>query len=492
MKNDPVTAEKIAPEEAFVSLSKDTGLIDDRDDQKRRGFFFGKTLQWYHIYFVLASVDLVVIGASAFQYHGLLESYRGILSQLNEMEAERSWVTSLQMGVVEANAPGNDVFESRDPASEIRRFEEAQESIGALFKHPAYSQRYKLADCLKHWRLMVLAENNILDFFVRLQRGTVQSEQKGLEMAEATSQMALMDRHQAAMLRELSKLQSTVQVRYADLLEKHAVKLSERVERERYLLVVLLLILVAIFAYGKKLQKLHQQLLRQEKLVYQERMNRFSAVLTGQENVRQTVARELHDGVGASLATFLIGLKLLGNIKDPVKSKESLTSLRNLVQGTIDDLRRLARGLHPMSQLASGFAPAIELLCEEFNANPDYEVDLVVSGIEESDRFSSDVKISLYRILQEALHNIDKHAHAQNVSVIIEENDGTLNLIVEDDGVGIEMDPDHDSARNPGMGLRTIQERVELMDAYLDIESVPGGGTAFFVRVQETSKQNAS
>ena len=199
-------------------------------------------------------------------------------------------------------------------------------------------------------------------------------------------------------------------------------------------------------------------------------------VVSAQELERQRLARELHDETGQALTSILLGLKSLDDAADEGDLAESTSRLRELVVETLQDVRRLAVELRPKALDDFGLVPALERLVETFREQTGIEVDLEPRlG---ADRLPSDVETTLYRITQEALTNVVKHAHANHVSIVLTRRDGSVSAVIEDDGRGFTED-----GSTNGLGLLGMHERVALVDGRLSVESSPGTGTTLSIEV---------
>jgi signal transduction histidine kinase len=196
-------------------------------------------------------------------------------------------------------------------------------------------------------------------------------------------------------------------------------------------------------------------------------------VVAGQEVERRRLARELHDETGQALTSILLGLRALE--ADP--SKASVDDLRELVVGTLQDVRRLAVQLRPKALDDFGLVAALERLVQTFSESSGIAVQLEARlG---SERLPNDVETTLYRIIQEALTNVVKHAEASSLSILLVRRDAVVTAVVEDDGRGF----DRGAVREDSIGLAGMRERVELYDGRLTIESSPDAGTTLRVEV---------
>jgi signal transduction histidine kinase len=195
-------------------------------------------------------------------------------------------------------------------------------------------------------------------------------------------------------------------------------------------------------------------------------------VVAAQELERQRLARELHDETGQALTSILLGLKQLEGA-DPA----SVAALRELVVETLQDVRRLAVELRPKVLDDFGLVPALERLTEGFAEQTGIAVDLEAATLGE--RLSRELETAIYRIVQESLTNVVKHARAHRVSVFVTRNDGRIKAVIEDDGSGF----DASAPGGGGIGLVGMRERIELLDGSLRVESSESSGTTVAVEV---------
>jgi signal transduction histidine kinase len=195
----------------------------------------------------------------------------------------------------------------------------------------------------------------------------------------------------------------------------------------------------------------------------------------GQELERRRLARELHDETGQALTSILLGLRNLESA-DRDEMAEAVGNLRELVVATLQDVRRLAVELRPTALDDFGLAAALERLAEGFAEQTGAAVEFESQLGDE--RLPEEIETALYRIVQEALTNVIKHAHAERVSIALRKSDGLVMARIEDDGRGF-----MESKDGEGLGLIGIRERVELVSGRLEIESSAGSGTTIVVEV---------
>jgi signal transduction histidine kinase len=194
-------------------------------------------------------------------------------------------------------------------------------------------------------------------------------------------------------------------------------------------------------------------------------------VVQAQELERRRLARELHDETGQALISILLGLKPLEEALADHPARAALTELREQVVNALQDVRRLAVELRPAVLDDFGLVPALERLTDAFAEQSDVRVDFH-SALGET-RLPNEVETALYRVVQESLTNIVKHADARNISVSLARRESGVAAVIEDDGSGF----DPRAARTDGVGLLGMRERLALIDGRLEIESRPGAGT---------------
>jgi signal transduction histidine kinase len=201
-------------------------------------------------------------------------------------------------------------------------------------------------------------------------------------------------------------------------------------------------------------------------------------VVEGQELERKRLARELHDETGQALTSILLGLRSIEDAtRDDPQVRESVLSLRELVVATLHDVRRLAVELRPKALDDFGLVPALERLAETFAEQTEVEVHVQAALGER--RLDPEIETALYRIVQEALTNVVKHAQAHTISVVLTKRGGSVTALIEDDGQG--FDPSQGSG--DGLGLLGMRERIALLRGRVAVESSKGSGTTVVVEV---------
>ena len=190
-------------------------------------------------------------------------------------------------------------------------------------------------------------------------------------------------------------------------------------------------------------------------------------VVAAQEAERRRLALELHDETGQALTSILLGLKAIGAAKTKEEAERAEADVRALVVQALQDVRALAVELRPSALDDFGLGPALERLAQTFA-----ERSGIATSVEArlEARLPTEVETTLYRIVQEALSNVVKHAGAAHVSVLVARRRNTVVAIVEDDGVGFAAD----GVREDALGLVGMRERLALVGGTLEIESARG------------------
>jgi len=207
-------------------------------------------------------------------------------------------------------------------------------------------------------------------------------------------------------------------------------------------------------------------------------------LVTVQEEERRRIARELHDQMGQDLTVLMLGLKALRDAApgdSPVHAR--VEPLQSLATRIGREVRTLALQLRPPALDDLGLVATLANDVEQWSARALIAVDFHTIGLEQQ-RLPPAIETALYRLVQEALTNVLKHAQATSVSLIVERRPEALQMIVEDDGVGFDVAAVRNTAHaERRLGLVGMDERVAQLGGTLTIESAPGRGTTVFVRI---------
>ncbi|HEX8360553.1 MAG TPA: sensor histidine kinase [Longimicrobium sp.] len=206
---------------------------------------------------------------------------------------------------------------------------------------------------------------------------------------------------------------------------------------------------------------------------YRERLREVAArALYAAEEERKRIARELHDETAQLLAVLLIRIRVVRNASDPEALEVLLDEMRREIGAALEGVRRFARGLRPPALDELGLIPAIESHIRSVAEVAGFPVRLDAEGVDCA--LSPEAELAVYRIVQEALSNVVRHAGAASALVRIEREPEQLVVCVEDDGRGFDVA----RVRNAGgLGLFGMSERAAYLGGRVDIRSTPGGGT---------------
>jgi len=209
-------------------------------------------------------------------------------------------------------------------------------------------------------------------------------------------------------------------------------------------------------------------------------------LISVQESERRSLSRELHDEVGQSLSALLLGI---GNVAallstdDNADARAQLHALRRLAEKTVAVVRDMSLLLRPSMLDDLGLIPAVQWQAREVSRNHNIYVQVQAQSAPED--LPEEHKTCIYRIVQEALRNIVRHANAKNVGIRLKESGGRLVLTIQDDGQGFVP------AREKGLGLMGMEERAASLHGSFHIDSVPGKGTSIQVELP-LSERNAT
>ena len=202
-------------------------------------------------------------------------------------------------------------------------------------------------------------------------------------------------------------------------------------------------------------------------------------VLDAQEKERKRVAREIHDGIGQSLAAlkYRAESQIRTSARGNPKSGQELHSLVQMIRDTMEEVRRIQNDLRPAYLDMMGVLETMSDFCGKFQATyPDIETSMQI-GVAEDD-VPEPLKVPLFRIFQEAINNAARHSGAKRILISVQRDEEKLVLEVGDDGRGFELaDGLESDGRGGGLGLFSMRDRAELSGGFLEIKTAPGEGT---------------
>lgn len=239
------------------------------------------------------------------------------------------------------------------------------------------------------------------------------------------------------------------------------------------------LLLVVCFLVYRNIH--HKQKLQAEKIrnLRQElQISNLQAVISTEEKERSRIARELHDGMGGTLAAIRTRVSAIFRKHTTTDVTGDFKEVLQLLEEASIDLRKTAHNLMPEILLNEGLAKASELFCERVRKGHMLNINVEIWG--KVQKLPGDMELTSYRIIQELVHNIIKHANATEAIVQMVFHESQLCITVEDNGNGMSKDI---LQSNDGMGLKTIKERVKYLNGQIDIASSPGEGTCIYIEL---------
>lgn len=214
-------------------------------------------------------------------------------------------------------------------------------------------------------------------------------------------------------------------------------------------------------------------------------------VLSAQEDERARIARDLHDGLGQSLTSLLVGLRAVEEMTGDERVRRHLADMRRIASDTHDEIRRLARGLRPSVLDDVGLEAAIDRFCDDVKTASGGRVTVRFERLGE-DELSSDLETACFRIVQEATTNAIRHGAASQIQLRLNVRSDSLELQIQDDGRGFDSTAvDQVRGRFDPTGLWTIRERVELLGGALRVESHPNAGTLVDCQIPLSKTEHA-
>ncbi|MEL6729543.1 MAG: tetratricopeptide repeat protein [Bacteroidota bacterium] len=288
---------------------------------------------------------------------------------------------------------------------------------------------------------------------------------------ETRYQAAQKDQQNAELNAEIAQNQLVLEQNRITILEKN---------RQSYILIgsigaLVFLIIFLVYRYVNKQQLLKQSMITLQK---EHEAQNLRSVITGEEQERKRIARDLHDGIGPLLASIKMLFQAVQNEKPEIKQVEHYQKANQLLDQASQEVREISHNMMPGTLEHLGLQDAMRDLCTLFRHSYQIEVDFMTHG--EDEGLDHPTKVTVYRITQELLRNIAKHAEAEEVIVQLIIEDNMLQLTVEDDGKGFELDKE---SKLKGIGLQSIQSRTVYLKGNLDIHTQVGKGTAIYVEI---------
>lgn len=206
-------------------------------------------------------------------------------------------------------------------------------------------------------------------------------------------------------------------------------------------------------------------------------------IIKAQEEERKRVAREIHDGPAQLMANLVIKSELCERLidKNPDQVKLELNALKDLARVSLKDIRKIIYDLRPMSLDDLGLIPTVQRFIANYIEETEQNVEMFVFG--NIVTLNPIVELAAFRLIQESLNNVRKHAKARNIRVKLEFKEDSIKLVIRDDGKGFDKGNAKSRDLDGGYGLLSMKERVELLNGKLEVSSIPGKGTKIYASI---------
>lgn len=225
---------------------------------------------------------------------------------------------------------------------------------------------------------------------------------------------------------------------------------------------VLVFFIISIIRYHRKYVKLQKE--------------RIHAEITIQENERKRIATDLHDSLGPLLSSVKLQINSLDSTSDT--DQQIITKAGRHLDEIIANLREISHNLLPNTLQRKGLVEAIR----EFTGNNSKRNGTKIDFYQlQQVSLSPDKEIHVFRMMQEIIHNTLKHSHAKNLQIGMGKENNEIIILSKDDGVG--FDPERVRKSSAGLGLKSIESRIEILNGTYILKSTPGGGTSYFIKI---------
>jgi two-component system NarL family sensor kinase len=285
---------------------------------------------------------------------------------------------------------------------------------------------------------------------------------------------------------QMAEMQTKYDVEKKDLeLAKNKAELESKEKQvfiKNIIIISIIVLLVSISLVGFLFYR-KKQIEQQAKLdaeVASQKEIRTKAILDAEEKERRRIAQDLHDGVGQLLSAAKLNLSHLDS-KITAQTEEQKVAMQNalsLVDDSVKEVRAVSHNMMPNTLIKLGLASAVREFITKLGNAPTLKVDLEIVGLDT--RLDNQIETVLYRVIQEIVNNIIKHAKASHISMQLIRLETELNIMIEDNGVGFDTDK---LASFEGIGLKGIQTRIEFLNGSVHFDSSVGRGTTVIIDV---------
>jgi two-component system NarL family sensor kinase len=299
----------------------------------------------------------------------------------------------------------------------------------------------------------------------RQQKDSVFSTQTSLKFSEAQTKFDVEKKDL-----ELAKNKAEIEIKEEQAFIKNIIIIA-------IIILSVLILVVGILFYRKK--RVEQQAKLDLEIANQKEI-RTKAILEAEEKERRRIAQDLHDGVGQLLSAAKLNLSNLDSkiIDQTEEQKMAMQNALSLVDDSVKEVRAVSHNMMPNTLIKLGLASAVREFITKLGNAPTLKVDLEIVGLDT--RLENQIETVLYRVIQEIVNNIIKHAKASQISMQLIRHETELNIMIEDNGVGFDT---NQLDNFEGIGLKGIQTRIEFLNGSVHFDSSVGRGTTIIIDV---------
>jgi len=385
------------------------------------------------------------------------------------------------------------------------------EELAARYETKRREREIALLEREQRQRELQLAQREADIALMRQRREERKRETELLAQEQSIRQLELQRTQDALTARQLKLLeQHEERVRNQDTLRLQEIAL-ERASLQRGVIgtgIVIVLLLLAVgyqmFRRRRTVMQLREQHAARHANILETQLQTDAAaaesrritaerefamqLIRAQEEERSRIAGALHDGISQDL--IIMKFRAAMAQKDDAAAGEHITEIAESAAESIEEVRRISRDLRPSQLERVGLTATIDSMLRSVRESTALEIDAQISAMD--GLFSPDQEIGFYRIVQEAMNNILRHAHAHRVEVQLQSDDGVLRLMIHDDGRG--FDPATTENGNGGLGLKSMRTRAQMLGGELRIESGSRSGTTLWCEIplQPETAESAS
>lgn len=241
-------------------------------------------------------------------------------------------------------------------------------------------------------------------------------------------------------------------------------------------ILIIIIVLLAYLFYNRYKLKKKQEL---NEIIIAQKDIRSKAIIDAEERERTRIAKDLHDGIGQQLSAVKLMANSLGNIDNDTLRAQQLNNLKHTLDESIKEVRAISHNMMPNALFKLGLSSAIREFINNISSTGVLKIDLQIIGLKKP--LEKTTEVILYRVIQELVNNIIKHANANTLNIqIINHDDTTLNILVEDDGTGFDTSK---KEHFDGIGLKNIISRIKYLNGSVEFDSTIGRGTTVIIDV---------